>query len=323
MVTKLKPYYEESQATYDISDDFFGLFLDPNMVYTCAYFKNDDMTLEEAQLAKLDLGLDKLNLEPGMTVLDVGCGWGGALVRAVEKYDVNVIGITLSRNHYERSKSRLAAIPTKRRAEARLQGWEEFDEHTDRIISFEAFDAFKKERWPAFWDWAYEVLPNDSRLLMHSIFTHPQSYWKEHGIPITMSDLRFLRFLGKEIFPGGQMCGEPDIVDNAQASGFSLEQTQYLQPHYARTLDMWAANLESNRERAIAIQSEEVYDRFMRYLTGCAALFRKGICNVGQFTFTKQRDTPDLTAGLNCEVSPFVNAGRCSVIKFAPHGLGG
>lgn len=121
-MVKLKPYYEESQATYDISDDFFALFLDPNMVYTCAYFKDDDMTLEQAQLAKLDLGLDKLNLEPGMTVLDVGCGWGGAVVRALEKYDVNVIGITLSRNHYTRTKARLAAIPTTRRAEARLQG---------------------------------------------------------------------------------------------------------------------------------------------------------------------------------------------------------
>jgi cyclopropane-fatty-acyl-phospholipid synthase len=287
MVAKLKPYYEESQATYDISDDFFALFLDPNMVYTCAYFENDDMTLEQAQLAKLDLALGKLNLEPGMTLLDVGCGWGGAVVRAVEKYDVNVIGITLSRNHYARTKERLAAISTTRHAEARLQGWEEFDEHVDRIVSFEAFDAFKKERWPAFWNWAYNALPEDSRMLMHSIFTHPQSYWKEHGIPITMSDLRFLRFLGKEIFPGGQMCGEPDIVDYSQASGFTLEQTQYLQPHYARTLDIWAANLEANRDRAIAIQSEEVYDRFMRYLTGCAGLFRKGISNVAQFTLTK------------------------------------
>src|ERR1700730_4789245 len=148
MVTELRPYYEESQATYDISDEFFSLFLDPNMVYTCAYFKNDDMTLEEAQIAKLDLALDKLNLEPGMTLLDVGCGWGGAVVRAVEKYDVNVIGITLSRNPDERSKARRAAIPTPRGAEARLQGWVEFDEKVDRIITFEAFDAFKKERWP-------------------------------------------------------------------------------------------------------------------------------------------------------------------------------
>lgn len=286
-MAELKPFYEESQATYDISDDFFALFLDPNMVYTCAYFKNDDMTLEEAQLAKLDLGLDKLNLEPGMTVLDVGCGWGGAVVRALEQYDVNVIGITLSRNHYARTKARLAAIPTTRRAEARLQGWEEFDEQVDRIISFEAYDAFKKERWPAFWDWAYKTLPNDGQMLMHSIFTQPQSYWRENGIPITMKDLRFLHFLGKEIFPGGGMCGEPDIVDNAKNSGFSIQQVQYLQPHYARTLDTWAANLEANRGRAIEIQSEVVYDRFMRYLTGCADLFRKTIANVAQYTITK------------------------------------
>src|SRR5947209_12337662 len=142
-MAQLVPYYEESQAIYDLSDEFFALFLDPTMTYTCAYFERDDMTLEEAQNAKLDLALDKLNLEPGMTLLDVGCGWGGALVRALEKYDANVIGITLSRNHYARTKERLAAIPTTRRAEARLQGWEEFEEKVDRIITFEAFDAFK------------------------------------------------------------------------------------------------------------------------------------------------------------------------------------
>ncbi len=286
-MTKLRPYYEESQATYDISDDFFALFLDPNMIYTCAYFERDDMTLEEAQLAKLDLGLDKLNLEPGMTLLDVGCGWGGAVVRAVEKYDVNVIGITLSRNHYERTKARLAAIPTTRRAEARLQGWEEFDYRVDRIISFEAFDAFKKERWPAFFDRSYEILPDDGRMLLHSIFTYPQTHWREVGITVTMSDLRFFRFLATEIFPGGGMCGEADIIDNSKNSGFSIGEIQYLQADYARTLDIWAANLSANRERAIAIQSEEVYERFMRYLTGCANLFRKGISNVGQFSLAK------------------------------------
>ena len=286
-MAKLKPYYEESQSAYDISDDFFGLFLDPNMVYTCAYFERDDMTLEEAQIAKLDLALGKLNLEPGMTLLDVGCGWGGAVVRAVEKYDVNVIGITLSRNHYARSKARLAEIPTMRHAEARLQGWEEFDEKVDRIITIEAFDAFKKERWPAFFERAYDILPDDGRMLLHSIFTYPQTHWREHGITVTMSDLRFFRFLGTEIFPGGGMCGEADIIENSQASGFSVDEIQLLPTHYARTLDMWAANLRGNRERAIAIQSEEVYDRFMRYLTGCANLFRKGISNVGQYTLTK------------------------------------
>src|SRR5579875_1117792 len=160
-MTKLRPYYEEAQAIYDLSDEFFSLFLDPTMTYTCAYFERDDMTLEEAQIAKWDLALDKLNLEPGMTLLDVGCGWGAALVRAVEKYDVNVIGITLSRNQCAYSQAKLAAIPTERTAEARLQGWEEFDEKVDRIITVEAFDAFKKERYPAFFERAYDIMPGD------------------------------------------------------------------------------------------------------------------------------------------------------------------
>jgi cyclopropane-fatty-acyl-phospholipid synthase len=286
-MAELKPYFEDSQAAYDISDEFFGLFLDPTWVYTCAYFERDDMTLQEAQLAKLDLAMDKLNLEPGMTLLDVGCGWGGALVRAVEKYDVNVIGLTLSRNHYKRSQSRLKALPTTRRAEARVQGWEEFDEKVDRIVSFEAFDAFHKERYGAFFERSYDLLPDDGRMVLHSLFTYDRRWLHEQGIALTMSDLRFLKFLRESIFPGGELPSEPDIVDNAKNAGFHLEQTQLLQPHYAKTLDVWAANLQSNRERAIELQSEETYDNFMHYLTGCAERFRRRLINVGQFTLTK------------------------------------
>jgi cyclopropane-fatty-acyl-phospholipid synthase len=286
-MTKLRPFYEESQAIYDISDEFFAFFLDPTMTYTCAYFERDDMTLEEAQKAKLDLALNKLNLEPGMTLLDVGCGWGGALVHAVEKYDVNVIGITLSRNHYEYSQTKLASIPTERTAEARLQGWEEFDEKVDRIITVEAFDAFKKERYPAFFERAHDIMPDDGRMLLHSIFTHPWTYWHEHDVKVTMSDLRFMRFIQHEIFPGGQLPAKEDILEFSQAAGFACEEIDMLRPHYARTLDSWAANLRANRDRAIAVQSEEVYERYMRYLTGCADFFRRGITEVAQFTLTK------------------------------------
>ena len=283
----LTPDYETSQSIYDLNDDFFALFLGPTMGYTCSYFERDDMTLDEAQVAKFDLALGKLNLETGMTLLDVGCGWGGALVRAVEKYDVNVIGLTLSRNHYERSKARLAAIPTTRQAEARLQGWEEFEENVDRIVSFEAFDAFHKERYGAFFERSRDILPDDGRMLLHSLFTYDRRWLHEQGIPLTMSDIRFLKFLRESIFPGGEVPSEPDIVDNAQAAGFSVEQTQSLQQHYARTLDMWAANLEAARERAIALQSQQVYDNFMHYLTGCAERFRRGLINVAQFTLAK------------------------------------
>lgn len=286
-MSKLRPFYEESQSIYDVSDEFFALFLDPTMGYTCAYFERDDLSLEEAQTAKFDLALGKLNLEPGMTLLDIGCGWGGALARAIEKYDVNVIGITLSRNQAEYSRARLAKIPTKRNVEVRLQGWEEFDEKVDRIVSIGAFEAFKAERYRAFFERSYDILPNGGRMLLHTILAHTPKYFRDNGIAVTISDLKFMQFIGTEIFPGGQLPAVEDIIELSQSTDFSVEKVQLLRPHYARTLDMWAANLRANRERAIAVQSEEVYDRYMRYLTGCADFFRRGICNVGQFTVTK------------------------------------
>jgi cyclopropane fatty-acyl-phospholipid synthase-like methyltransferase len=98
----LRPHFEDVQAHYDLSDDFFALFLDPTRTYTCAYFERDDMTLEEAQTAKIDLALGKLALRPGMMLLDIGCGWGSAMLRALECYDVNVVGLTLSKNQVAR-----------------------------------------------------------------------------------------------------------------------------------------------------------------------------------------------------------------------------
>jgi cyclopropane-fatty-acyl-phospholipid synthase len=286
-VSGLEPFYEESQSIYDISDDFFALFLGPTMGYTCSYFERDDMTLDEAQLAKFDLALGKLDLQPGMTLLDVGCGWGGALRRAVERFDVNVIGITLSRNQCEYSRALLASVPSSRTAEVRLQGWEEFDEPVDRIVSIGAFEAFKAERYPAFFAKAYDILPADGRMLLHTILAHTQKFFRDNGIKLTISDLKFMKFIGDVIFPGGQLPAREDIEKLADDSGFALARTHLLRPHYARTLDMWAANLESNRAEAIAITSDEVYARYMRYLTGCADFFRRGITNVGQFTLIK------------------------------------
>jgi cyclopropane-fatty-acyl-phospholipid synthase len=112
--TDMRPAYEDIQAHYDISNDFFGLFQDPTRTYSCAYFQRDDMTLEEAQIAKIDLALDKLGLQPGMTLLDVGCGWGSVMKRAVEKHDVNVVGLTLSKNQRSFAQQLLDEIDTER-----------------------------------------------------------------------------------------------------------------------------------------------------------------------------------------------------------------
>src|SRR5581483_2848024 len=110
----MRPNFEDVQAHYDLSDEFFGLFHDPTRTYSCGFYARDDMTLEEAQIAKLDMNLAKLGLEPGMTLLDVGCGWGSAMKRAIEKYDVNVIGLTLSKNQRAYAQQLLDGIDTNR-----------------------------------------------------------------------------------------------------------------------------------------------------------------------------------------------------------------
>lgn len=286
--SELEPYYEESQSIYDISNDFFALFLGPTMGYTCGYYEREDMNLEESQNAKFDLALGKLGLEPGMTLLDIGCGWGGALERAIEKFDVNVIGITLSKAQSDFARERLAKLETERTIDIRLQGWEEFDEPVDRIVSIGAFEAFKVERYPLFFERAYSILPEGGTMLLHTILAHTQEFFRENNIKLTISDLKFMKFIGEEIFPGGRLPAVENIQKLADDSGFTLQRTHLLRPHYARTLDMWAANLEAAKDEAIAMQGQEVYDRYMKYLTGCADFFRRGITNIGQFTLVKE-----------------------------------
>jgi len=150
--TNMRPNFEEIQAHYDLSDDFFGTFQDPSRTYSCAFFEREDMTLEEAQMAKIDLALGKLDLQPGMTLLDVGCGWGSVMKRAVEKHDVNVIGLTLSNNQSTHCQRLLDDMDSGRSRQVFLRGWEEFDEPVDRIVSIEAFEAFPKDRYAAFFE---------------------------------------------------------------------------------------------------------------------------------------------------------------------------
>jgi cyclopropane-fatty-acyl-phospholipid synthase len=285
--SKLQPAYEDVQAHYDISNDFFGLFQDPTRTYSSAYFERDDMTLQEAQIAKIDLALGKLGLEPGMTLLDVGCGWASVMKRAVEKHDVNVIGLTLSKNQRALGQQILDQIDTSRSRQVKLLGWEEFEEPVDRIVSIEAFEAFPKSRYKAFFDLCYRIMPSDGRMVLQTIMGHPLKRWPEMGIPITMTDLRFMRFIAAEIFPGGSVPSDEDVVEYSSNAGFSVELLQKMTDDYVRTLDIWSQKLEAARDEAIAITSTEVYDRYMRYLIGCSDFFQRNVSEVGQFTLVK------------------------------------
>ncbi|MGB3484623.1 MAG: cyclopropane mycolic acid synthase family methyltransferase [Mycobacterium sp.] len=287
MAKKLEPHFDDVQAHYDLSDEFFALFLDPSQTYSCAYFERDDMTLEEAQLAKIDLALGKLGLQPGMTLLDVGCGWGATMRRAVEKYDVNVIGLTLSKNQAEHVQRSFDAMDGPRSKRILLRGWEEFDEPVDRIVSIGAFEHFGHDRYPDFFRMAHEALPDDGVMLLHTIVGFNPVDAKELGIPISFELARFVKFIMTEIFPGGRLPSIPMVEERAAEGGFTITRVQHLQAHYARTLDIWAAALESRKDEALAIQSEEVYERYMKYLTGCAKLFRQRQTDVCQFTCEK------------------------------------
>jgi len=285
--TKTRTRFEDIQAHYDVSDDFFALFQDPTRTYSCAYFEPPDITLEEAQYAKIDLNLDKLDLKPGMTLLDIGCGWGTTMKRAIEKYDVNVIGLTLSKNQQARAQKLLDSVDTNRSHQVLLRGWEDFSEPVDRIVSIEAFEHFGFENYDPFFKNCFNIMPDDGRMTVQSSVSYHPYNLHARGKKITFETARFIKFMITEIFPGGRLPSIAMVQDHAAAGGFTVTRVQSLQPHYARTLDMWASALEGHRSEAISIQSEEVYERYMKYLTGCANSFRNGYSDVNQFTLEK------------------------------------
>ncbi|MEE6138501.1 class I SAM-dependent methyltransferase [Mycobacterium sp. 050128] len=254
MTQGLSPNIDDVQARYDLSDDFFRLFLDRTQTYSCAYFEREDMTLEEAQIAKIDLALAELDLRPGMTLLDVACGWGTTMRRAIEKYDVNVVGLTRSSDQAAHVQKMFDEMDTERSKWVLLQGWEEFTEPVDRIVSIGAFEQRRFDRYDDFFEMAYTVLPDDGVMFLHTIT----------GLP--------------SIDP---------VEQHAAGAGFTLTLREPLQPHYVRTLDLWAEALEAHRAEAIAMQSEEVYERYLHYLTGRANAFRTGQIDVNQVTLEK------------------------------------
>jgi cyclopropane-fatty-acyl-phospholipid synthase len=280
--TRLAPPIEAVQSHYDRSNEFFKLFLDPSM------------TLEEAQYAKRELALGKLDLKPGMTLLDIGCGWGSTMRHAIEKYDVNVIGLTLSENQLAHDKQKFAEMDSPRSKEVRLQGWEQFNEPVDRIVSLGAFEHFADgagdagyERYASFFKMCYNVLPDDGKMLLHTIVVPTAEEAKERHLPTTMSLLRFIKFILTEIFPGGKLPQISQVDEYSTQTGFKIARHHKIGSHYVPTLNAWAKALEAHKDEAIALQGQEVYDIYMHYLTGCSDLFRDGYTDVCQFTLVK------------------------------------
>jgi methoxy mycolic acid synthase MmaA3 len=284
---RMRSNVDDVQAHYDLSNEFFALFVDPTLTYSCSYFPRENMTLHEAQVAKIDLTLDKLGLQPGMTLLDIGCGWGSVMNRAVEKYDVNVVGLTLSKKRQAYCQQVIDGVDSNRSRRALLCDWAEFSEPVDRIVVIEALEHFGFHRYDDFFKYAYNAMPDDGVMLLHSITgLHPKQVW-ERGIPVTIDMVKFIRFIVTDIFPGGRLPMIETIEGQCAKVGFEIPRVQSLQTDFAKTLDLWAEGLQAHKQEAIEIQSEEVYERYMKYLTGCAKAFRMGYIDCNQFTLEK------------------------------------
>ena len=283
--TRTRP--EDIQAHYDLSDDFFGLFQDPTRTYSSAYFTRDDQSLEEAQIAKVDLNLDQLDLKPGMTLLDIGCGWGTTMRRAVEKYDVNVIGLTLSKNQHARAKQVLDGLDTSRTRQVLLRGWEDFSDPVDRIVSIQAFEHFGFENYDRYFKNAFNIMPEDGRMTVQSSVAYHPYDLNARGKKITFETARFIKFILTEIFPGGRLPSTGMMVEHGEKAGFIVPEPLSLRDSYIKTLHLWANALEANKDKAIAIQSEEVYERYMRYLRGCERYFTEEVIDVSLVTYLK------------------------------------
>jgi cyclopropane-fatty-acyl-phospholipid synthase len=283
--TRTRP--EDIQAHYDLSDDFFGLFQDPTRTYSSAYFVRDDMTLEEAQIAKIDLNLDQLDLKPGMTLLDIGCGWGTTMKRAVEKYDVNVVGLTLSKNQHARAQMVLDGVDTNRSHQVLLRGWEDFTDPVDRIVSIEAFEHFGFENYDHFFKNTFNIMPEDGRMTVQSSVAYHPYDLNARGKKLTFETARFIKFILTEIFPGGRLPSTGMMVEHGEKAGFVVPEPISLRESYIKTLRIWGDALEANHDNAVEIQSEEVYERYMRYLRGCEYYFADEMLDVSLVTYLK------------------------------------
>jgi cyclopropane-fatty-acyl-phospholipid synthase len=285
--TKIRTRSEDIQAHYDVSDEFFALFQDPTRIYSCAYFEPPDITLEEAQYAKIDLNLEKLDLEPGMTLLDIGCGWGTTMKRAVEKYDVNVIGLTLSKNQHARCEQVLSEIDTDRKRVVRLHGWEDFGDPVDRIVSIEAFEHFGHENYDDFFKRCFNLMPDDGRMTVQSSVSYHPYDMAAAGKKLSFETARFIKFIITEIFPGGRLPTTKMMVEHGEKAGFVVPEALSLRSHYIKTLRIWGDTLESNRDEAIEVTSEEVYNRYIKYLRGCEHYFTDEMLDVSLVTYLK------------------------------------
>lgn len=247
---------------YDVSNEFYSLWLDPGMVYSCAYFRSPNDTLEAAQIQKIDHILTKLRVQPGDHLLDIGCGWGALVMRAAEKFGAKALGITLSRNQCDLAQERIKAAGLADRCEVRFEDYREVSGKFDRIASVGMFEHVGLKNLRGYFARMNELLADHGVLLNHGITsTEPDSAQTPYGAG---------DFIERYVFPHGELPHIGLTLKEMCAAGLEPVDVENLRRHYAMTLTHWTNRFEASGERLRQLAGEKRWRIWRIYLAGCA-----------------------------------------------------
>lgn len=264
---------------YDVSNQFYENFLDKNMVYSCAYFENDDEDLALAQLKKIDHILKKIRLQPGQTLLDIGCGWGALVIRAAEKYGAKCIGITLSENQYALAVERVEQAGLMDSVSIRLQDYRDAEGQFDRITSVGMFEHVGKLNLPVYFKKIVSLLKEDGVVMNHGITVTNSTHV---SAPPGGSE-----FMEEYVFPQSELMDVGYVITAMQECGLETLDVENLRRHYAKTCAIWAENFENNSAKIKSLVDDRHYRIWRIYLAGCAHAFMHDWISLHQIVCTK------------------------------------
>ncbi len=263
---------------YDVSNDFYSLWLDRGMVYSCGYFENPDDDLDRAQERKLDYICKKLRLRPGERLLDIGCGWGGLVMHAARNYGVEALGITLSQPQAELANKRIREAGLGDHCRVDVRDYREVNEPEgyDKLVSVGMFEHVGESQLSDYFSHAWRLL-------------RPAGVFLNHGIARSISDLRRVgpSFVDTYVFPDSELLPISTTLRVAETSGFEVRDVESLREHYALTLRHWVRRLEAKKDEVCRSADEVVYRIWRLYMSGSAHGFDTGKINVYQVLLTK------------------------------------